>query len=707
MTEETANQLKNNNSKNIVIKTIAKQLTLDASMGQEPCICFDISNRRIGINTITPHYSLDISDGSAFIGGNLSVDDMITCPDISTVDISMNHCYLQNMMTVSGHMQAIPNLIPTNNNDYITKEFYDRLIHNIIYFEDVDFATNMTDPSQKLWLSPEISSDGNTLTYSWQVTETSGWGRDFPNADNWYSIMKYNILDLSQTYILLNYYDSVDYSNGWIHNGIYVVHPTLPTTPTTSDGTLTLTRVESALSGTEIDIGMTIYVVDGSYNINTTWALALHNAPSGLTIGKDPIKFNKIFGLNNSSKYAKVDQSNIFTNVNLFYNPVEFSHNDISFNGDNMKITSSSGDHHSYYSLIFDSSCQIIVDTSIITLEKFILGISGSINFADTLIIDKSSIEDVSSILINQDQSGINICNAGSGPPAFIKLYNDRMSLYAWTIPYFTKSLQIYVQFYTLKLFANLTISNDMLNVKYIDFSNSQSISTTPTTTLPTWIPDTSSYLYMDTLKVDVLDCSCLILDTSGLNPPNSFYIQNLSGIYLNQIDITWESGWPAKDKTPSMPNYWAPVFNMNDTSGMIYYTPTSDQKLKTNIRPLTRKLDIVNKLNPVYFTWKETGNNDYGFIAQEIETLIPGIINNKMDDNNEITKIYNSTYHSRLIAVITKAIQDLDSDNISIISSLQNRIIKLKEINTILKRQVDNYLSRLILLEEKLANKL
>jgi len=74
--------------------------------------------------------------------------------------------------------------------------------------------------------------------------------------------------------------------------------------------------------------------------------------------------------------------------------------------------------------------------------------------------------------------------------------------------------------------------------------------------------------------------------------------------------------------------------------SGNVYssggYT-TSDQKLKKNIRDFTSAMDIINKLKPKQFEFRQDGNyklmnlpqgSHFGLIAQDVEKILPHLVN-------------------------------------------------------------------------------
>jgi len=92
--------------------------------------------------------------------------------------------------------------------------------------------------------------------------------------------------------------------------------------------------------------------------------------------------------------------------------------------------------------------------------------------------------------------------------------------------------------------------------------------------------------------------------------------------------------------------------------------TSLSDERLKENIKPLETGLDEIMKLKPKTFDWKEgegSGKKNLsGFIAQEVETVLPDLIaefkHDELDDAKSI-KI------ADMIPTLVKAIQELKAE--------------------------------------------
>jgi hypothetical protein len=114
----------------------------------------------------------------------------------------------------------------------------------------------------------------------------------------------------------------------------------------------------------------------------------------------------------------------------------------------------------------------------------------------------------------------------------------------------------------------------------------------------------------------------------------------------------------------------------VNSTSTSI--TAISDVRLKENIRDLETGLDSILSLKPRRFDWKENQGtnkkNVAGFIAQEVETILPELIGEwKNDPDDEI--VYKSLTMGDMIPTLVKAIQEQQA----LITSLTARITALE----------------------------
>jgi hypothetical protein len=96
-----------------------------------------------------------------------------------------------------------------------------------------------------------------------------------------------------------------------------------------------------------------------------------------------------------------------------------------------------------------------------------------------------------------------------------------------------------------------------------------------------------------------------------------------------------------------------------------VTFTTTSDYRLKENIRPATNVLDKVAKLRPCLFNWKESGAEELGFIAHELQEEFPHAVAGQKDALEEDGRIKPQGIDtSYLVATLTAAIQELKAIN-------------------------------------------
>jgi hypothetical protein len=105
-------------------------------------------------------------------------------------------------------------------------------------------------------------------------------------------------------------------------------------------------------------------------------------------------------------------------------------------------------------------------------------------------------------------------------------------------------------------------------------------------------------------------------------------------------------------------------------------FTTSSDYRLKENIAPMTGALDTVAQLKPVTYTWKEDGSAGQGFIAHELQEIVPDcVIGEKDAVDADGNPQYQGIDTSFLVATLTAAIQEQQT----IINDLKARITALE----------------------------
>jgi len=113
-------------------------------------------------------------------------------------------------------------------------------------------------------------------------------------------------------------------------------------------------------------------------------------------------------------------------------------------------------------------------------------------------------------------------------------------------------------------------------------------------------------------------------------------------------------------------------VGNISSNGTGVTYGTASDYRLKENIVPMVGALAKVAALNPVTYTWKVNGSVGEGFIAHELQEVVPDAVVGEKDavetytdeDGNEQTRIKPQGIDtSFLVATLTAAIQELNTD--------------------------------------------
>ena len=104
---------------------------------------------------------------------------------------------------------------------------------------------------------------------------------------------------------------------------------------------------------------------------------------------------------------------------------------------------------------------------------------------------------------------------------------------------------------------------------------------------------------------------------------------------------------------------------NINKIRASAFVT-FSDERLKSEVSPMRNALKTVNSLKAVDFTWKEDGQRDFGFLAQDMKDVIPGAVHGTEEGMFGVD-------YGRLTAVLVSAIQEQSAQ----IKALQAKINK------------------------------
>jgi hypothetical protein len=79
---------------------------------------------------------------------------------------------------------------------------------------------------------------------------------------------------------------------------------------------------------------------------------------------------------------------------------------------------------------------------------------------------------------------------------------------------------------------------------------------------------------------------------------------------------------------------------------------PPSDERLKKNIHTITNPIEKVSALRGVSFEFKESGKKEIGFIAQEVEKVLPEIVGENSDG-------YKGVQYQNVVGLLVEAIKE------------------------------------------------
>ena len=143
----------------------------------------------------------------------------------------------------------------------------------------------------------------------------------------------------------------------------------------------------------------------------------------------------------------------------------------------------------------------------------------------------------------------------------------------------------------------------------------------------------------------DRFDLHGLLVDTGNTTQTSAIFMAFDGASYL----ADWPAGWGGGIATWDM------------CVGGIRYSALvarSDRRLKKNIEPLGDAFDRLERLRPVSFEWKDPRlggrGRHFGFIAQEVEEVIPDLVQGTGDEMKSLNQ-------QELTAFLVRGVQELD----------------------------------------------
>ncbi len=172
------------------------------------------------------------------------------------------------------------------------------------------------------------------------------------------------------------------------------------------------------------------------------------------------------------------------------------------------------------------------------------------------------------------------------------------------------------------------------------------------------------------TARLEVLDYSAVTtrITTGNINPQGMIILNApfaVSNVVNNQYHyfLRWYT-----DAGTERGNIL--VYN-----GVTYYNNYSDYRLKTDLQSFSA-MSLVNKMHVYDYQWKESGMRMHGFMAHELQEVVPYLTVGTKDEVDENGKpIYQMVDYSKLTPILTKAIQEQQA----VIESQQQTINDLR----------------------------
>jgi hypothetical protein len=106
----------------------------------------------------------------------------------------------------------------------------------------------------------------------------------------------------------------------------------------------------------------------------------------------------------------------------------------------------------------------------------------------------------------------------------------------------------------------------------------------------------------------------------------------------------------------------------------------SSSIRYKTNVQDLSDGLEAIRQFRPVTFDWIQSGDHDFGLIAEEVQQINPLFTFNNADGQVEGVR------YAALVGVLANGVQELDVQQQSIIQQLNSQLFGFSANNLTIK---------------------
>ena len=158
----------------------------------------------------------------------------------------------------------------------------------------------------------------------------------------------------------------------------------------------------------------------------------------------------------------------------------------------------------------------------------------------------------------------------------------------------------------------------------------------------------------------------------------------NANGAFRNGVSGSGDSSAWQRSSTGNYLAFFYGALNSNpsavgsiNTNGTnTTYSTSSDYRLKKDVQPMTGALAKVVALKPVTYTWKANGSSGEGFIAHELQAVVPDAVIGEKDAVDKEGNIQpQGVDYSKIVVHLVAAIQEQQA----MITALTARIAALE----------------------------
>jgi len=114
----------------------------------------------------------------------------------------------------------------------------------------------------------------------------------------------------------------------------------------------------------------------------------------------------------------------------------------------------------------------------------------------------------------------------------------------------------------------------------------------------------------------------------------------------------------------------------INTNGSSTTYSTSSDYRLKYDVQPMLSGLSTIAALKPSTYKWNADNSYGEGFIAHELQAVIPQAVTGEKDAVNDDGSIKSQGVdYSKIVVHLVAAIQELKADN----DAMKERIATLE----------------------------